>query len=158
MPDLTAQDWRKVIEENPDISFRIVSDIVKCVQSENTPNRTGRRPSPEAMSFEELMETLFPKHYSSEPFPVACRALIGSRTQTEFAAAAAISQSHLCRLLNEQRTPDLAVMESLAAAGGVSPSYFVEYRAAALAQALTDFLLAQPQQTMAAMKTFARSG
>jgi hypothetical protein len=153
---LSAGDWRRVISENPDISYKIVSDIVKCVQSADTPNRTGRRPSPEAMSFDELMQTLFPEKFSTQPFNVACRSLVGAKTQQEFADAANLSQSHLCRLLSGERTPDQKTMEAIARAAGVSPSYFIEYRATALAEALTDFLIQQPQESLSAIKTMVR--
>lgn len=151
------EQWQTAIESNPDVTWRIMSDIVKVVQAESAPKRTGRRPAPEAMGFEQLLGIIYPDRFSMEPFPDALSHLMGDKTQVEFAPLMHVSQPQLSRLLKGKVTPDMGVMESAAAAGGVTPAFFVEWRAQKLASLVTAVYVANPNLSVNVVKQIARS-
>jgi transcriptional regulator with XRE-family HTH domain len=151
--------WREAIEDNPDVTWRILSDIVKVVQAEQVPHRTGRRPAPEMMGFDQLLDTIYPERFSEEPFPVALESLMSAMgaTQMMFAPLMHVSQPQLSRLLTGKVKPDLRVMENAASACGVTAAYFVEWRAWKIAELIADVYLRQPRLSIIAVKQVARS-
>lgn len=56
----------------------------------------------------------------------------------------------LSMLLSEQKTPSLQMMEAIARVAKVPPSYFLEWRAALVAQVVERALLAWPVHSMRA--------
>jgi transcriptional regulator with XRE-family HTH domain len=149
--------WHSAIEDNPDVTWRILSDIVKIVQAEAVPGRTGRRPAPDMMGFDQLLDTIYPERFSVEPFPTALGVLMGERTQMDFAPLMHVSQPQLSRLLTGKVKPDMRLMESAALASGVTAAYFVEWRAFKIAELISDVYLRKPQLSIAAVKQVARS-
>lgn len=149
--------WQEAIEGNPDVTWRILSDIVKIVQAEAVPGRTGRRPAPDMMGFDQLLDTIYPERFSSDPFPQALNTLMGSRRQVDFAPMMHVSQPQLSRLLTGKVKPDLRMMENAALASGVTAAYFVEWRAFKMAEIIADVYLRKPQMSIAAVKQIARA-
>jgi transcriptional regulator with XRE-family HTH domain len=148
--------WRDAIETNPDVTWRILSDIVKVVQAESIPGRTGRRPAPDMMGFDQLLDTIYPERFSTERFPEALAALMGTATQVEFAPLMHVSQPQLSRLLTGRVKPDLRMMENAALASGVTAAYFVEWRALKIAELIADVYLRRPTLSIIAVKQVAR--
>lgn len=149
--------WRDTVRDNPDVTWRILSDIVKIVQADKTPKRTGRRPAPDMVGVDELLDIIYPERFSMEPFTDALDKLMGDTTQVVFAKAMNVSQPHLSRLLKGKVEPDMALMAAAAEAGGVTPAYFREWRAAWLAEAITDLFINHPNRSVIAVKQIART-
>lgn len=144
--------WDEVVAAEPDILYSLLQDVLKIVQSQGDTERVGRRPAAEAMDYDRLWAELFPKRYSTDPMPIALRELMGPLSQGQFALKVPCSQPTLSWLMTGKRNATPEMMESLAAAGGVTPAYFLEWRAWRLAGLLTDAMLADPARTVAMAK------
>ena len=125
----------------------IIGDIFDEVKAEEEKEagvkRMGRRPGRSA-SLAEVYATVFPAAYSMDPFPTALVKLLNGRSQRAFAAKIPCNQSTLSRLLSGEWKPDLSMMESIAAAAKVAPSFFMEWRAMYVGQVITETLLNRP--------------
>lgn len=148
-----VDEWKRVMSDEPDIMISLVQDVLKILQSQDETERVGRRRSAEVMGYDELWAELFPSRYSTDPLPVALRALIAPLTQGQFSRKVPCNQSTLSWLTTGQRNATPEMMESLARAGGVTPAYFVEWRAWRLSALLTDAFVADPTATMKMAKS-----
>ncbi len=148
--------WESVLREHPDVMHSLISDIVKIVQSQGDEDRIGRRPAPDAVGYDELFELLMPKRFSTEPLPVSLRELIGPLTQKQFAIKSSTPRPYISRMLAGKQVPSLETMAAMARAGGVTPAYFLEWRAARLAAVLTSLLVGDPQWSATFAKRLAR--
>lgn len=147
--------WRTALQQNPDVMIRIIRDLAKVMQSGDRTGRTGRRPSPKAVSFDKLWGMLFPERFTNEPFNVALAEVMEGQSQHKFASKIPIAQPHLSRLLSGKQVPTIEVMEGAARAADISPSYFAEWRAMKLGQLLTDVLLEDPDRSTELVKRLA---
>lgn len=163
MPDIVdyatavqrIDSWEQVLRDQPDVLHTLISDIVKIVQSQGEEDRIGRRPAPDAVSYDELFDLLMPKRFSSDPLPIALRDLMGPLSQKQFAIKACTQREYISQMLGGKRVPSMDVMASLARAGGVTPAYFAEWRAARLAQVLSDIMLTDPKWSVVMAKRLA---
>ncbi len=124
----------------------IYDEILRQEERERGVRRIGRRPRPEPVPLAEVYARVFPPRFSNVPFGQALRDLLAQRkiSQRAFAAKVPVNNGTLSRFINGVWTPDLAMMERIAAVAGVPPSSFPEYRAAYLTKVLGDFLAARP--------------
>jgi hypothetical protein len=150
------EEWVGVFDSNPDIMWAILADVYSVVKDEEEreagKKRMGRRPTRVAGSVDELMRTVMPPQYTTEPFPAALKKLLAGRSQRQFAPRVPITQPTLSRLLKGEWEPDLAMLERIAAAAKVPPFYFVEYRAQMIAAVVTRILIDQPNLGITAYK------
>ena len=149
-------DWVAVFDSNPDVMWKILGDVYNVIRDqqerESGSRKMGRRPVRAAGSIDELLATVIPPQFTQDPFPVAFKALIGTRSQRQFAVKIPCDQSLVSRLLSGDVTPDLGMLERIAAAAKVPPHYFAEYRAAVVAQAVHDILTQRPNVSITAFK------
>lgn len=126
---------------------RILGDIYDYVKAEEEKEsgvrRMGRRPRREA-SLQEVYDTVFPAPYSMDPFPEALTKLLNGRSQRQFAPRVPMHQTTLSRLLSGSLQPDLIMLERIASAAKVMPSYFVEYRAQFVGQLIIRVMTERP--------------
>jgi hypothetical protein len=126
---------------------RIMGDIYDFVKAEEEKEsgvrRMGRRPSRNG-SLQDVYDTIFPAPYSMDPFPQALEKLLAGRSHRQFAPKIPVHQTTLGRLMKGSLEPDLVMLERIAAAAKVSPSYFVEYRAHFVGQLLTRVFIERP--------------
>lgn len=136
---------------------RIIADIYDEVKAEedreNGVRQMGRRPNRPAVPLSEVYATVFPRPYSMDPFSVSMAKLLEGRSQRAFCRRVPIHQTTLSRFLTGSRTPDLDMLERLAAAAKVKPSYFVEWRAMYVGQLITTVLLDHPNVGIRAVNT-----
>lgn len=155
---MNDKEWLAVIDANPDIMWKTFGDIYDVVKAEEDKERgirsMGRRPARKGVSLDELFAVVLPPSYSNDPFPVALKNLISSRSQRQFAMKVPCNQSTLSRMLAGQMTPDLVMLERLAAAGKVHPSYFLEWRAMYLGQLITRVFMDRPNMSIGALRRF----
>ncbi len=149
---MNEQGWVEAFDRNPDMLWSIIGDIVKVVKASEGPRRTGRRPPVRDMSLEDVWALLYPKRYSLAPFPEALAELMAGKSQRQFARLVPCHQTTLSRLLSGHLQPDLLMLESLAQAGGVPPSYFTEWRARYIAEVVTQVLTERPNMGVTALK------
>lgn len=149
-------EWIAVFDRNPDIMWAIVGDVYDAIKTEQEKDagirRMGRRPARQGTSMDEVFSTVFPQHYTMDPFAEAFAKLIDGRSQRQFAMKIPCSQGTISRLLSGQLTPDLTMMERIASASKVPPYFFVEYRALLIGQMVTRILTEQPHMGITAMK------
>ncbi len=150
------EGWQRSLEANPDVLMRIIRDMAKIIQSGDRTGVTGRRPSPKAVSFDELWSMLFPERFSNEPFHVTLVTVMNGRSQNYFAKQMHVGQSHLHYLLRGSRKPSIEVMEAAAKAGRTSPAVFVEWRAMKLGQLVTEVLLQRPDVSTQIVKALVK--
>ena len=150
------KEWIGVFNRNEDIMWTIIGDVYDAVKTEEEKEagirRMGRRPARVATSMREVYATVFPVVYSSDPFTVAFEKLLNGRSQRAFAAKVPCNQGTISRLLSGQLTPDLTMLERIAAAGKVPPHFFLEYRAQLVGAMVTRILTEQPHMSITAMK------
>lgn len=111
----------------------------------------GRR-TPRRASLDEVLETIFPDRYSTEPFPMAMEKLLAGRSQRAFAKKAHVHQMTLSRLMRGQYEPDLDMLEKLAKAAKVSPAFFLEWRAQYIATVLANVFRKRPNLSIGAIQ------
>lgn len=133
---------------NPEVMYRIFGDMYSIVKDEQAKaagqRRVGRRPMRVADSIDEMLDTVLPEQYSVEPFPQALRALMGQQSQRTFSRKVPCHQTTLSRLLSGELTPDLETMDCIARSAGAHPSWFVEWRAQAVAAVIRSVLEGDP--------------
>lgn len=151
-----ADGWLQVLVDEPGVLHRILSDIAKVARATDGAKRTGRRPVI-GMGLEQLWQLLYPDP-SDEPFHEAFAALLANTSQRVFAAKVPCNQATISRLLSGEVQPDLQMLERLAAAAGIPPNYFREWRAIKLGQLVVDTYLTQPHLSASILKQIARGG
>lgn len=149
-------EWVAVFDANPDIMWKIVADIFASVKDEEERaagvRRMGRRPQRSANSMAEVYAAVFPPQYTTDAFPLALKAIIGNRSQRQFAQRVPCNQSVISRLLTGEVTPDMAMLEAVAAAAKVPPHFFVEYRALLVSGQVLRIMTEKPNVGIAALK------
>lgn len=95
--------------------------------------------------------------FTSEPFAVALASVMGDHSQRQFAQRVHLSQSTLSRLLSGVAQPDMAIMETIAAAMGFDPWYFVEWRTQFIIGLLGLILAEYPNVGITAIKALRRN-
>lgn len=147
-------DWTQRLQENPQALFRIVADSYAFAVRERDPSivKPGRRVPTDPVSIEEVFGTIFEDHFSTAPFPEALAELIGSDSQRAFSAKVPCHQTTISRLLDGKMTPDLAIMERLAVAGGRRPWFFAEWRAMFISKIVRESMLVDPRMSIGVLK------
>lgn len=150
------QMWVDRFTDDPDLMWLIVGDIVRYVSSDEVP-RGERAPSRRQVQGKDrnlaTVWRIMHGHYSTDPFPVSVRELIGSKSLRDFAARAGFgSVQTLIRYQRGERPLTMECMESMAKAGRVEPHYFLEYRAMWLGRELQRAMLARPTESLKAVK------
>lgn len=139
-----VQSWNGLLSQRPEALWGLVADVVKAVKAGQGTRKTGRRPAATVGSLDELYEVLFPTQYSTAPFVDAFAALLKGRSQRAFAMRVGFNQATVSRLLAGKSQPTPQILERIASACGVRPTYFAEYRALKLGEVVTDVLMAHP--------------
>lgn len=126
---------------------RLIGDIYQRAKIEEERalgiKRLGRKPRV-AVSIDEVLATVFPQQWSTEPFPGAFTELLNGRSQRQFAMKCGINQSTLSRFLTGASKPDRYTLERIADAARVPPWYFTEWRAMFVAEFFRQMLSEHP--------------
>lgn len=134
---------------------RILGDIYDAVKAEEEKEagirRMGRRPRRDG-SLEDVWATVFPQPFTMDPFPTAMVKLLNGRSQRQFAPKVPVHQTTMSRLMAGTLKPDLHMLERIALAAKVHPSYFVEYRAMFVGQLMTRVFTENPNMGVSAFR------
>lgn len=156
---MSVAQWDAVFADNPQMLWGLISDMVKAIKASEGERRTGRRRAATVASTDELFALLFPVQYETRPFAEAFASLIeGKYTQRAFATYFGFNQATISRLLAGKLRPSVETMERIAIALRIQPMYFAEYRAAKLAQVLSDLFLAHPEVSAHVAQRLRRAG
>ena len=141
-----AAEWEVLLTSNPKVLWGLVADVVKAVKAGEGERKTGRRPAVSVASLDELYDILFPPAYQTAAFPEALAHALRQREHSThtFAAVVGFNQSTVSRLMSGKTAPTVEIMERIAHALRVRPTYFHEYRAMKIGQLVTEVLLANP--------------
>ena len=149
-------EWVEALDNNHDIMWAIIADVYDAVKTEEERDgglrRLGRRPGRSSNSIAEVWDTVFPAQFSMDPFPLAFEKLLAGRSQHAFARKIPCNQGLVSRLLSGQVSPDLVLLQRVAAAAKVPPYYFVEFRSLWLGHLVTRVLEANPHLGVTAIK------
>lgn len=150
----TTDEWQQLLTEHPKVLWGLVADVVKAVKAAEGVKKTGRRPAVSVGSLDELYTLLFPTFSTARPFPEAFGLLLEANgyTQRSFSQTIGFNQATVSRLVAGKSEASLELMERIAYTLNVRPTYFVEYRAAKLAQVLANVLLTQPHVSAEAVR------
>lgn len=139
--------WRKAFESDIDLFARLVKDILKLDQAQ--PGRPGPRP---ALDYEQGVARLrqyMGQDYSLDVFPRTLKDLANGSSIRAIARKTGLSKNHVHRLMTGDLEPDAYAMSCVADAYGKHPSYFVEYRALWVANAIVNRLADNPESSIA---------
>lgn len=144
----SEDEWVELFTRAPHVMHAILGDIFRETRAEEERTRgqarIGRRPKEIDGTMEELWDMVTPT-YSTEPFAVAVRALIGKAPSLRaFAQRAKMNHPTLLRLISGEMKLDRYRLEGIAKAGHVSPAYFVEWREMEILEAFTAVMKRRP--------------
>lgn len=147
-----VRSWDALLARHPEALWGLVADVVKAVRAAEGARRTGRRPAVTVGSLDELYEVLFPTQFSTACFTDTFAGLLKDRSQRAFAMRVGFNQATVSRLLTGKARPTPQIIERIACALNVRPTYFAEYRALKLGEVVTDVLLAHPDLSADAVR------
>jgi transcriptional regulator with XRE-family HTH domain len=140
------------------IIYDIFDEIMSREEREQGKRRIGRRPAREAVSLAKVMAVVKPEEFTNEPLPEALRKLLRGRSQRQFCRKVPISQPYLSRLLSGERSGvDLDMLERLAAAAGVHPWHFPEWRALYVGELITEVMRTAPHVGITVLRSLRTS-
>lgn len=148
-PKLDEEAWLSELQDDVNITGRIIGDILKLQRAEEDPHRRGRRAVPN-VSRDQLW-SLF-EAYSTEPFFTTLEKLAEGKSMGQIAVKLNLSKMTLYRYRRGEASPSMEILEQVAKAYNKSPFYFVEYRAMFVAQTIEDMLLANPERSISLFK------
>lgn len=144
------------LNANPQVAHRMIEDVYDAAKAEQERGRgfvrTGRRPRRSPSSMAEVWDTIFPDPYSMDPFPEAMQKLLDGQSQRAFSRRVPCHQTTLSRMMAGKLEPDLTMLEQIAAAANVRPSYFVEWRAMAIGELVTQVMLSRPNVSVTVLQ------
>lgn len=156
VPWVDDEQWAARLADNPDTLYRIVADsydvALRDEEARRGEQRSGRRPRPDLVPLEVVLDAVFPSRFSMDPFPVALEKVMDGRSQRAFSKEVPCHQTTLSRLLSGELEPDLSMMERVAKAGGVEPWFFLEWRAGFVARTVQRALLSDPNASVNAIR------
>ena len=155
----TDEQWVEFFGRRIDVLHAILGDVYivheydERKQSGN--GRDGRRTMPDNANLDKLWDITSPR-YSTQPFPIAVKELIGERSLRQFAARVPMDHRELSELTRGVTPPSPYWMEQIAKAAKVNPAFFMEYRHAYVTQVLAAVFVAKPNIGIGVFKKLSR--
>lgn len=139
--------WVDFFDQRPDVLHAILGDIYIVTKyderKQRGEGRDGRRTMPRDANLDELWDMITPR-FSTQPFALSVRELIGERSLRQFAAKVPMDHRELSRMMRGQTVLTGYWLEQIAKAGKVSPAFFLEYRHLYIADALAAVFSLRP--------------
>lgn len=148
--------WRKAFESDIDLFARLVKDILKLDQAQ--PGRPGPRPALDYKQGVARLRQYLGQDYAMDEFPVALKGLANGRSIRSVARKTGLSKNHIHRLLTGELAADAYAMSEIAAAFDKHPSFFLEWRAMWIANALVHHVVDHPEASIALYRRFRSDG
>lgn len=138
--------WRKAFSSDIDLFGRLVKDILKLDQAQ--PGRPGPRPALDYDQGVARLRQYMGQDYAIEPFRPAFKHLANGRSIRALARKTGLSKNHIHRLTTGEMEPDVFSMGEIAKAFSKNPSYFMEWRAMWLANAIVNRVMENPEASI----------
>lgn len=150
-----VDEWIKFFDDRPEVMLQILGDIYRETKAEEARESgkapTGRRPKSINGNLDELYRMVTPQ-YSVEPFAVAVKELIGTRSLRAFAAKVPMNHHTLTRMMRGDVKLEMWRLEQIADAGKVNAAYFREYREMQLLEVIGRYFALRPNVSIALTK------
>jgi transcriptional regulator with XRE-family HTH domain len=156
----SAQFWIDFFDERPGVLHQLLGDLYLITKAHQQADRRGGRRSRNINgNLDELWGMLTPK-FAVVPFDEALTDLMGEVSLRQFAKRIPMSHVQLLRLLRgdsvvvRPKDPQgsMQLLEAIARAGGVHPSYFQEWRELFVYNALHSMFERSPNLSIKVMK------
>lgn len=147
VPEADKVDFEGLFRDDPKILGNLINDMIKVSVSQK--GRPGKRSASSEEDVAGDLRKLMNVDHSTEVFPTALRHAMGTKSLRQTASLSGLDKMTLHRLLQgrgQPATPEQ--MEALAVALKKDPSYFVEYRAAYICNALYRMLIESPESAV----------
>lgn len=141
-PEVEKPNWNLLLRQDPQIMGKILNDILKA---EGQGSKPGKRPGLNPKEAESNLRKLQSEDYSELEFYDAFTVLTFGRSVRNIANKVDLDKSYISRLQLKTAQPTYSVMEKIAKGFNKKPSYFLEYRKAAVIIALDKFLTQSPE-------------
>jgi transcriptional regulator with XRE-family HTH domain len=138
--------WRKAFGADIDLFGRLVKDVLKLDQAQ--PGRPGPRPALDYGQGVARLKQYMGSDYAIEPFRDAFKHLADGRSIRALARKTGLSKNHVHRLTTGEIEPDAYAMTQIAKAFGKNASYFAEWRAMWIANAIVGRLIDNPESSI----------
>lgn len=149
------EEWIAFFDRRPEVMLQILGDIYRETKAEEARESgkapTGRRPKSINGNLDELYRMVTPQ-YSVEPFDVAVKELIGTRSLRAFAAKVPMNHHTLTRMMRGDIRLEMWRLEQIADAGKVNPHFFREYREMQLLEVIGRYFQQRPNVSIALTK------
>jgi transcriptional regulator with XRE-family HTH domain len=151
-------DWNKAFTRDVEMVGHILQDVLKADQSIASPGRPGPRAKLDPLRAEPVYDRWMGKDptarpYSLLPFCESFAVLIGDESLRHVSRKTGIPRTQIARLLHDEIAPTGVMMETIAAAFGKRPSYFLEYRIGAIASSIMTKLTGNPDKSVRAYES-----
>ena len=154
-PSVEQLDWARAFTADVALMGRLIRDILKLNAAE--PGRPGPRASVEYRDGVSALRQLIGDDYCHEPLARALAMLRGDRSLRALSVKIGCSKSQVVRLLAGEVDPTPVQMQRTATAFGKHPSFFLEWRAGAVAAAIGRQLADSPEASVVAYRQLMRS-
>ena len=140
MPEVSTLDWEGMFKADPKILGSMINDIIKVSISKK--GRPGKRSADSESQITDDLGRLRNEDYSVLPFVRAMEILMHGRSIRQVANASGLDKMVVHRLVSGKGQPPTSEhMEALAEAFKKNPTYFCEYRAMFICEALYQMLV-----------------
>lgn len=151
-PSTEHLNWDRVFQQDVALMGRLIRDILKLQVQADEPTRPGPRSPLTLTTGLDHLRRLLGEDYTTSPFVEAFNALRGQRSLRWLAERLHMSKSLVARLADGEAEPSLDALQNIAALFGKHPSYFLEWRTAAVAAAVARSLEGAPEASIAAYR------
>lgn len=146
-PAPSDEDLVNYLGKRTDVLHAMLGDIYIVTTYDNLKKagngRDGRRTMPSNANLPDLWDMITPR-YSQHPFGLAVKELIGERSLRQFAGKVPMDHRELSRMIRGASSVTPYVMEQIAKAANVQPSFFLEYRIGYVQTMLAEVMAAKP--------------
>lgn len=142
-PSVENLDLTESLEKDPDAFTQMMGDLIKAGGKRQRP---GKRPPLDRALAEEELSKLMQEDYTDHSFPVAFRALAGTRSMRGLAAKTGCNKDYIVRYLKGTLMPSFGDMEKIARAFNKEPEFFIEYRIAFILLVIDQYLQDNPER------------
>ena len=141
-PEIDNVDWAQLMFDSPNVFEGVVGDILKVKHSK----KVGKVSKKDGY---RKFQTLVGLGRSELPFAEAFKCVTKDETIRRTATKVGVSPAYIYNLQQGTTEPTIEVIEKIADAYGLSPSYFIEYRIAHVLFSIERFLARNPETATA---------
>lgn len=149
-PAVDKLDWERAFDEDYGLLGKLIRDVLRLDVPE--PGKSGPRPVLDLEDGTAALHRLLRDDYGTLPFAEMLEVLRGKLSLRGLANKTGISKTQIARLLDGEVQPTVPEMMSVAGAFKKDPSYFLEWRAAAVASAIVLRLSRVPEASISAYR------